>query len=112
MTRKYTTAMAIETDEDPATWSLQNFYWAVENGEASIASRSTRESCTAGSVSSARYPPGTPGDGMNRAVAGERERIASYIEHVAANLPSSTPSSYKTAYLDFAETIRAGKASR
>jgi hypothetical protein len=32
--RKYRTTIVIDTDVYPKGWSLENFYWAVENNEA------------------------------------------------------------------------------
>jgi hypothetical protein len=33
---KYTTTLVIESEQDPSEWSLQEYYWAVENDEARI----------------------------------------------------------------------------
>jgi hypothetical protein len=32
--RKYRTTIVVDTDHYPKEWSLENFYWAVENAEA------------------------------------------------------------------------------
>ena len=40
-TRKYTTTIVITSDKNPKTWDLENFRWAIENGEAEEISRKT-----------------------------------------------------------------------
>jgi hypothetical protein len=38
---KYRTTIVIDSDYDPGDWSLQEFYWSVENDDSEIVSSET-----------------------------------------------------------------------
>jgi hypothetical protein len=55
---RYRTTIIIESDQDPKNWDMQNFYYAIENGDAEELSRNIETPPAAhGTYEAAPYPP-------------------------------------------------------